>query len=780
MLMKKIACAVTLTFVITTSMSAAFADTAAVHDTTRAASVTVSQTRAAVSGEGADESKAKISRDKAKEIAVKAAKEYFDTSVDESRFQTDINFVADYTGKDNYVWSIRFNKNDDQIMHSINVEIGSDTGRLLGFSSYKYVYGGDNAAIPKITKNQAKKIADEFAKKINAGEFSQSRYVDYLYRGYYGGHFPENYAFTYSRVKDGIYVDSNYISIGVNAETGKVSQYGFRWNDDAGFPGISNIIKQQEAFDIVKQKVGFELVYMPYSRNIYGLGAEQVKLAYTPDRQIILDAETGKFVDWQGNPISEAKVIELSEQGKTDFLSRAREIKRPDKEMDKDKAAQIMKTALADMYGKELELQALSYQNGEDYLGLGGIAVWTGIFQEKSVNEIGSGIEGNIGIDALSGQVVSLYKYNRHMTNEDKEFVPAVTWEQAYYKALDMVAKCYPDKLKHIQTEHKYSKNVAYYNDVMVADRIYDFNFERLVNGIRCTGDGISVSLDAATGELTQIRSTWRDAAFPDSKKAISAEKAKEIFFQNHHMEPAYAIYTRDTHDKGQKSEIRVIYRIKAVNDSSSGYSGGSSIDAITQELLNFDQKEDKVFDDKIRGYWGEDKLSILAFCGIIDIDSFKPDESVTRLDAVKMLVMAKGYDPYDRQREMEDLNFNNIGKEDMNYRYLQAAVKLGIIENKQTEFKGDEAVSRKDMAQMLVRLSKYDELAKAEGLFALPYQDCKNVAGDKIGYISIAKALGIAADESGKIPPNQFRPDDNATYAQFAVAVYNALKYIR
>ena len=162
-------------------------------------------------------------------------------------------------------------------------------------------------------------------------------------------------------------------------------------------------------------------------------------------------------------------------------------------------------------------------------------------------------------------------------------------------------------------------------------------------------------------------------------------------------------------------SKMQLVYSIGNMNNPL------NSIDAYTGKILNFygENIDDNIdaFKAKIKGSAVEKEASILASQGIIDTKDFKLDAGVTRLQLVKILVNAKGFNPY--LKGMNDLSFTNgVGaKDSTDYKYVQLGVIYGIIQDKKDEFKGNELVTREELAKSLVKLLGYDKIAEIKGL---------------------------------------------------------------
>jgi hypothetical protein len=203
-----------------------------------------------------------------------------------------------------------------------------------------------------------------------------------------------------------------------------------------------------------------------------------------------------------------------------------------------------------------------------------------------------------------------------------------------------------------------------------------------------------------------------------------------------------------------------------------------TNVDALTGEKVGYNgeiiSNKEGSLKERVKGHWAEKEINILANQGIIDMNQFDMDREITLMEAIKIMVNAKGYDAY-RLRGAEELKFGAYKPEDSEYKYLQMAVNYGIIENKTMTFDGGKKVSREEMAELLIKLLRYDKLAKSKGIYTLPYDDRGEVSPERFGAVALCTGLEIMGGRDGKI-----RPKDNATMIEMAVAVYKALENIQ
>lgn len=725
--------------------------------------------------------KAKITQDQAKGTAKNILRDYFEINIDDTKFQSNVNFNSNYVnGVKISVWDIHWDNQDEDKQIGINVSIDANTGKVMRVNRFEFGNKQSTPSIAKITQEQAKEIGEAFLKKINPQEFKETTPVkEDTPFNYFGS---SNYGFAYNRTINSIPFESNNIRVGIDGVTGKVTSYEITWDSDVKVPNNDKSIKQEQAEDIFNNNTKMDLNYNSYIDKYSGRQESKTKLGYGLDSSspIIIDAVSGKSLSWNGEVIESVKTRNISDKQKEDIFKNAKPNKKLDSPISSTRAEQLIKDKIKDLYGDGYELNSVNYEeNGYGYVGKE-LKVWSADFVKKGNNTNFGPPAGRISINALTEELVRIDRFNFN-DEEEENFQSKLTWEQAYDKAIQFIAKNCPEKIKDINTEQKNPTNQNYIYMGPSAKRFISFNFGRVVNGVTFNtndipykNDGINVTLDCKTGEVNSFGCMWQDKLdLPPAVNTISNEDAKKVFLNANKPQLTYLLFNNGTNMDKSNSKIQLVYSIghnKPLN----------TIDAFTGKALNFygenvDDNAD-VFKTRIKGSSVEKEALILASQGIIDTKDFKLDSGITRLQLVKILVNAKGFNPY--LRGIDDVSFTSgVGaKDSTDYRYVQLGVKYGIIEDKKEEFKGNELVTREELSKSLIKLLGYDRIAETKGLLNLTYSDSNTISADKTGYVSLAGGLKfIEANNEGKI-----RPKDNVTMSELIKAVYIALGTIQ
>lgn len=717
---------------------------------------------------------AKVSKDEAKKTALEALKNYFELEVDEKKFETRVEYRPnyEYQAMKEYVWEIYYQMNENNSHKSIQVAINAESGKVIRMHKHEFDYTREQTTkVADITEEQAKAVSNKFIEKINPAESKLVQFIqDPVYSYGYMGR-PPVYNFRYVRMLNGLKFDGNYISVGVDGSTGKVTSYSFRWDELKDIPSAIGTIESSKALEKFRSELPLLTQYIPV-RNKYDFAEmpQKVKIVYGLDytKGNILDAKEGKMLDYSGRAVTDLKVKDLTDKEKEELLKSAGASQKSSKELDKSMAESIINNKIKEIFGEGYELETVSYMEGNQIWEARGRSVWNAQFIKKGT-EMRYDDRGAVTVDAMTGELISADHYMNDSMQEEN-FTPKLTWDEAYNKALKAAAAQFPEKVKDIKTEQIYRDQYFYVNDKRILNRTYYFSFQRTVNGIQYNDNGIHVEYDAKTGEIRSMRCTWDDKLqFPETKGIIGKEEALNVYFKNYTPELVYT-YIEKQGATAPGMELKLVYRLK----NADAYYPTEYIDAITGKAINYmgeEAGEDKdSVKNSLKGHWAEKELSILISQGIIQSKDLDVESEVKKIDAIKMLVNAKGYNVYNLRAD-ETLKIKGISKDDKNYKYILLAVRYGILDNNESTFDGEQKVTREEAAELIGRLLQYGSHAKSKDIFVLPYKDAKEVAADKLGYVAICKGLGIMEGSKG-----YFRPKDKLTTAELVVTVYKAL----
>lgn len=730
-----------------------------------------------------------VTKEKAVEIAKDALKKYLAFSPEEKKYQFNIEYRKDWNNPDIYVWAMNWNYNDPTGYSYANATIDGRTGKILEMGKDGGRHGDQTPKMTTITREEAQEKAEAFIEKMVPGLLKQTKLMPAYDEGVvpYGGPNPIYYYFNYIRMVDGAKYDGNFVNVGIDGATGELRNFGYRWDDALNLPKKEGIMTKEEATKILKDKTRMELIYLPIRDEFtYQPLPKGLKLAYRPgyDFSNMLDAKTGKMIGWNGKEQEQQmQMADLTEKQIAEIKKSAKPIVRKEKEITQERAKEIALAVLKGEIEGEVKINHVNYAEGDGYWEAAGRKAWNVEFTiEKKKDEKSEAktavmpvTNGRILIDALTEEILAFSNWQYDMPY-GQPFEPVLTWEQAYTKAIDMIKKYHPDKIDQIKTEQLYVKYSEMVEGKEIPPMEYYFHFTRKVNGILYEDNQISASFNTKTGKLQNFSARWNEGlSFPPKDRAISLEAAKNKYLDINEVELAYYKYNTTNDYQNPKFETKLIYRLMPLKPQY------SLIDAISGKFIDYNGKpmpeiDQADFNEKIKGHRIERQAKILAQQGILDKSTFNPDQAISRLEAVKMLVKARGMDYYYPMKEdAEKLRFSDVNEEDSDYRFIQMAIRYGIIENKEGKFHGDAAITREELAVMVVKMLRYDALAKASDIFQVSFKDKNSVKPELLGYVAICQGLKLVDSGSGV----DFRPADQATMAETADMVYRALGYV-
>ena len=513
----------------------------------------------------------KVSKDEAKIIAKKSLKDYFEMTIDETEYQMNVSFRPNYTqfaNSKDYVWEISWNYNRQDKNVYINVSVDASTGKVIAISNRSYT-NGKISGIATLTEDKAKSIGESFLNRIKPQEFSQCKLVNNEDANLINKGDATTYNFNYYRVVNGISFKSNNLAIGVDGITGKVISYSINWSDNELPTVLTDSISKEKANQIFNDNIKLKLKYIdardPYGKTVV---VPTLKLAYVLDIESAnnINAKDGKMLQYDNIQIVDQKSKDLDITQKKAFLSSYKPLQKLDKELDSSAAEVIMKKLVNEIYGAGYDIKSTNYQDSNYGTGMN-VNNWSGQFSKGDLNSKFQD-QGSITIDALTGQLQSINKYNPYagLSTGDVNAKPALTWEQSYDKAIEAVKKYSSDKVKDIFTEQEYNQ-LSYYNKSMEGSMVYNFNFNRLLNGIAYQNNSVNVTIDAKSGEIEQVYNSWaQDIKGILSEGTMNLEDAKSLFFKKYVPELSYTLVNTSKDSNKPVFEVKLVFSIQGVS----------------------------------------------------------------------------------------------------------------------------------------------------------------------------------------------------------------------
>ncbi|KXG43975.1 YcdB/YcdC domain-containing protein [Tepidibacillus decaturensis] len=697
---------------------------------------------------------AKIQKDEAIELAKK-----YVTIPDDYKLNS-VNFSSNWGYPNRAAWSLywRLEENNQTKAH-ISVTIDANEGILLSLDSYQYKES-PSMYPAKVSLEEAKKIADEYVKKIYPDLLNQVE-VDPNFLANYQPPLngPVYYSFPYRRMVNGIPFSDQSIYVQVNGD-GEVTNFNYNFTGDIEFEDADQYLTAEEAKAKFAEQFNINLSFILPYRQYKGNGI--VYLAYTSLEPQYINAKTGETFYLPGQP----KAVDAS-TFKPIVDQPLASAPKEGKELTEEQITKIAEDLIKKFSVDDLKLQSL-YYNSNYYPS--GHAAWNISFANEDKRSYSS-----MAIDAITGELLSFYMDDYTATKDtDKN---KLTYEQAKQVAIDAVKTFSPSKAHEV-----YLQDVENTELMSQEGRAY-FNFRRLVHGIPTDRENINVNVNLKTGKVTNYDSYWGVVNYPkELPKTIDMEKAKEIMLSKVDLElvyfapyPSYTIYGKPTSQE-QTRKAYLVYRPKDTNMYKYNYAP-TFLDATTGEWRSREDGsiiQDKVQPVDIKGHWAEKELQVMVNYKALDVKDGKvlPDANITRGELIKMFIMAQSggnYYPYIDTRGQQ--SFKDVGKESAYYAFVEDAVRRNLITiDKNKEFKPDEAITREELAQFVVKALGYDKLAQTKGLFAIKFKDQDQLKYP--GHVAIVSALQIMNGDG-----TNFKPNEKVTRAVAAKAFYRFLE---
>lgn len=177
------------------------------------------------------------------------------------------------------------------------------------------------------------------------------------------------------------------------------------------------------------------------------------------------------------------------------------------------------------------------------------------------------------------------------------------------------------------------------------------------------------------------------------------------------------------------------------------------------------------IFSDVSKEHWANESIEELYKRNIIsgrDNGSFAPNDSVTRSEAIKMIVLAIDI----KSISDAQVNFDDISEDAWEYDYVRRAIEAGIVNGIDDKmFGGNRNITRQDLCVMIYRAMVNAGYEIASGTAEFTDEDqISDYAVDAIDALTAQNIISGMDDGS-------FAPLETATRAQTAKIIYGVIK---
>lgn len=592
----------------------------------------------------------------------------------------------------------------------------------------------------KVSKEEARKIADSFIKKFHDGQNYQLETDTFNYYPRQILTEPIRYSFTYARTENQVPIFDQQMEVSVLGNGEVVSFYKMSVKPGSPtFEDVRQVKNKEEILNKVKENLSVDLNYQ--INHDYETGERSVQLVYQPSTNLRgVHASSGKWMtangyteNFPGN-IKIEKITANPLPPKQDGITA-------------EEAKKIAEQFLA-IDSDKVKLKIESIHEMDNYNGQAVISV------QYMYHYGNSGSGASIEIDKQTGEIIQYYNIKDHLLaeiGENPKKESAISQREARTQAVTYLKEWAPSFL------HNYAMPI---DEPYVDERTgtYQFSFPRVVNGIVVIGDQINVSI-AADGSLNGLSVYQQEIDnWPSIDAAISKEKAKAIFDEALSLKLSYINNAKNEDDQ----HYDLVY-VPVFGEDSYVY-----LDAQTGEWNNLFNRKDSVV---ISHPWAQEELNYLINAKVLDVKdakSFNGDASITKGEALKVIMNSLTYFYYDYFYGQENTNqtFDNIDPKHPLYQVVERAVEAGILKSDSGKFDVDSTITREELAVWYVRVLGLEKAAQNNSIYKLDFADADKVKSEYVGYVALANSMGIVTADQ-----NQFNPGREVTYAELAVS---------
>ena len=264
---------------------------------------------------------------------------------DLSDFDIHTHLQQEYVNQEQFLWHISLSRSTDTMHESYHASVDARNGNIISYSSWtnsfihyfhitaptvmteeiqsrieNVVRGIPVSPDLLYTYDEAKAIVLNQIREISPHniddnfELVESHSID---SGEKWGH----YNFHFVRKVNGIRFESNFISVGFDNTTGKITSYTLTWFENAEFPALNNIITPAAALNGIADFSGYNIYYIVGGMTHHVTEDFQVDaikldavLVYRFDNPVWVDPFTGNAIGWNFEELEITDTVEPNYQ----------------------------------------------------------------------------------------------------------------------------------------------------------------------------------------------------------------------------------------------------------------------------------------------------------------------------------------------------------------------------------------------------------------------------------------------------------------------------------
>lgn len=638
------------------------------------------------------------------ERLILAAKEKLPIDDDEVTFR---NYYT--TGDDGDVsYSLYWQSEDEQNYKNIYVGLDPD-GTIRSYNLYET--GVDFApAFAMHTKAEAIEAAKAFVTSIDPVRLAETEEptatLDH----------DRNYTVTFQRVHNGIPVEDELLRCVIRDDDLQVTDYDSPWSE-LTFADEA-LITEEQAQTIFAEQLGYRLFYQISSENY----ENTVKLVYRSryDESVAIDAVTGEAI-----PYPEVAPLRNNLKGETAMDSAATsggsggaQLSAVERELVEKVAAMLSKEKADTICRAVSEFRITNDYRLEQYTTYrsenGKYVIQLRYRRPEQEDGTGYGYI-NVSLEAENGRVVGYYA-SEYKDDAQWQKKQSLTRESLQAKAEQFLEKYYADTYAQMAEKAHFTTPEG-----------SGFEYLRLVGDIPVYDNGVWMSFDEKTGQLTAFQLNWTETEFPEVTAAEQSAADKAAM-----AEGKFGLrYVAAAEAEGKATQAKAIYALEQT----------PVLDAATLVPLDYNLQpkadtETPNYGD-IEGFYGAAQIQKLLdnnlYLPAAADGNLHPYEAVTQETYLRFLTRCiDGYDEYDS---------------DYLYRRM---IRRGVLTAE--ERNPDAPITRYEGIAYLIRMLGYGDFVKIPDIFRCPFND---IVPEQSGVAAVARGLKLVSGDGGSLYPN-------------------------
>ncbi len=623
-----------------------------------------------------------------------------------------------YNDKTNYNFTWRTEDYEKSLM------VASDSeGRITSY--YDNYFKGSDKKISSVTMAEIIKYAQDFIAKTLPETFIDEN--DRLFYDSYTVSENLTYTLSFKRLKNSVFVKDNYVTITlcVCDDSIFVRRMNVNFKYDASFDEEKE--KTDNITEKYKELFPVELIY----RDEYVLYTKlpehnkNIKLIYRikDDNIGYMDISNGEILTEDPTEDEFRKEFGSAEDSVMNGASGGGLTQQEIKELENIEG-------LLSVEEIEKEIKKLPYLNFTDELKIENQSLYKDqnddYFYSLSYAYRTDEKERYlfVRVYAKDGELISLNNNDYFYDGERKALSEEQT-KDAEVKIKEFLDKAAKEKLSQT-TEIDREDNYASVNSY----------FERILNGVKYEGNGISITFDTKSNIVTHYSVNFTKGEFDSPQDAIDKESAYEKILE---YSPITEIYILNDG----------IYK-KAVTLEKTNI----SLDALTGEIQNPYYTQEYSYSD-IEDHWISDAATKLSQIQVgLNGEKLEPEKEITQEDFLRLVAQGV-YGNYYSQYSADEL-------------YDMLTNQKIINDNEKAP---DSSVNREDAFVYIIRFAGLEKVAKLSEIFKVNFADENKLTKEKKGYAAILSGMKVVCGDGGNL-----RPLEKLTRAEAISLVYKYL----